>query len=48
MVKLICKNCEYRFEGQIKTNTCPYCGKKMVEEEQNAEELIKEVEEILR
>lgn len=49
MTKLICKSCGYRFDRKVdpKVKTCPYCSKKDVEEEQDAEELIKEVDEIL-
>ncbi len=49
MANMICKSCGYRFDNKTncKVKVCPYCGKKGVEEEQDAEELIKEVEEIL-
>ena len=50
MAKFVCKNCKYRFEGdgESKNKICPYCGKKDIKEEQDAEELIEEVGEILR
>jgi len=48
MAKLICKNCGYRFEGEEEVKIkCPYCDKKEIEEEKDAEELIKDVEKIL-
>lgn len=48
MTKMICKSCGYRFDNKTSSKVCPYCSKKTVEEEQDAEELIKEVENILR
>ncbi len=47
MMKFICKGCGYRFESEKENTKCPYCGKKEIEGEKNAEELIKDVEKIL-
>jgi len=49
MVKFICKRCGYNFEGKLgyKPRRCPYCSQEAVEEEQDAEEIIKDVERIL-
>jgi len=47
MVKFICKECGYKTDGEA-GKICPYCSKKTIEKEQDAEELIKEVEEILK
>ena len=46
MTKFICKECGYRFDSEM-GKKCPYCSKESTEKEQNAEELIKDVEEIL-
>ncbi len=50
MANMICKSCGYRFDDKTnyRVKICPYCSKKTVEEEKDAEELIKEVENILR
>jgi len=45
MTRFICKDCGYKFESAEKK--CPYCSKDNVEEEKNAEELIKDIEKIL-
>ena len=43
-MKLVCKNCNYRFESGFDKieKKCPYCGKKGVIEEPDAETLINE------
>jgi len=46
MGRYICTNCNYRFESS-KISDCPYCGLKKVEKEKNAEELLKEIENML-
>ena len=46
MVKWICTHCNFRFEAD-KPNDCPYCGKKSLEKEPNAEELLDEIGGIL-
>lgn len=50
MTKMICKSCGYRFDNKTnyKVKICPYCSKKAIVEEQDAEELIKEVEDIIK
>ena len=47
MGKFICKECGYKTDS-ASLEICPYCNKKSIEKEQDAEELIKEVEKILR
>lgn len=41
-MKLVCKSCDYRFESATteKGKKCPYCGKKDVVAEPDAEELL--------
>jgi predicted Zn-ribbon and HTH transcriptional regulator len=50
MGKFYCKECRYIFETKhgYHPKRCPYCGKDKIEEEKDAETLIKEVEEILK
>ena len=49
MKNFVCKKCGYRFQSlQEKPKICPYCSKESVTEEQGAEELLDEVEKILR
>lgn len=45
MAKFVCKECGFKFQGVKKR--CPYCSKDAVIEEQDAEQLIKEVGDIL-
>jgi len=47
MGKFVCKGCGYKIEMVEKPRVCPYCGKEKIEEEQDAGELLKEVEKIL-
>ncbi len=49
MGKFVCKECGYRTSTKMNYHPkrCPYCSKGSLEEEQDAEKLIKEVEEIL-
>jgi len=42
MERYICLNCNYHFRAENK-ETCPYCGKKTVEKEKSASELIGEI-----
>ncbi len=42
----ICKNCRFRLETKGYSD-CPYCGKKEIEKEKNATELLEEVESLL-
>ena len=42
-MRYICQNCNYRFESQQidrKQRGCPYCGKKQVRDEPDADELL--------
>lgn len=47
MARYFCKKCGYKFESDKIKDMCPYCGKKEISEEQTAEELISDVENIL-
>jgi len=42
-MKIVCKNCGYRFEAE-KMKKCPYCNKEDLEEEQSAEELVEGID----
>ena len=46
MGKYICTNCNYRFNSENPFD-CPYCGKKTLEKEKSAEELLEQVERLL-
>ena len=50
MTKFICKNCNYRFETKLeyKPKRCPYCNKDSVDEDQTAEKLLEEINDILK
>ena len=48
MGKFICKQCGYKTENPEGKKRCPYCDKVGLEEEQDAEEILKEIEEILK
>lgn len=50
MVKFVCKNCKYKFKRELdeEVEKCPVCNKENLEKEQDAEEIIKEVGEILK
>ncbi|MBS3085471.1 hypothetical protein J4225_02190 [Candidatus Pacearchaeota archaeon] len=45
-MKFICKNCSYRFEAETDqtSKVCPYCGKMMVEQEPDADDLLKDID----
>jgi len=47
MVKLVCTNCNYKFEAQEKPKTCPYCNKETIEYEKSASDLLNEVADTL-
>lgn len=47
MVEFVCKNCGYKLEDKEGQRRCPYCSIDRLEEEQDAEKLIKDVEKIL-
>jgi hypothetical protein len=46
MVKYICKNCNYGFEGE-NVGECNFCGMESLEREKDACELIDEIENLL-
>lgn len=46
MARFICKNCNYKFEGE-NINECKFCGTDCIEEEKDASELLEEIEELL-
>ncbi len=48
MTKLICKGCGYRIDGNKANKKCPYCSKESLEEEKDAEELLEEVNKIIK
>lgn len=49
MVIFLCRECGYRFEGKLgyRPRRCPYCSKEKIEEESDAENILKEVEDLL-
>lgn len=50
MAMFLCKACGYKFEGKLgyRPRRCPYCSKEGVEEEGDAENILKEVEDLLK
>jgi len=46
MAKWVCTGCNFRFEAS-NPKDCPYCGRRNIEKEASAEELLDEVEKIL-
>jgi len=46
MVRYVCKNCNYRFEGKD-ISECNFCGMRSLEVEKDAGELINEIERLL-
>ena len=46
MAKWVCTSCNFRFES-IDAKECPYCGRRNVQKEPSAEELLNEVERLL-
>jgi len=45
-MRYICKNCNYRFESAYNQEgkSCPYCGKKQVVPEGDAQNLLEDVD----
>lgn len=41
-MRYYCKNCDFKFEKEIKPERCPYCGEPKIEKEKSAEEFLKE------
>ncbi len=46
MPRYVCNNCNYRFESKG-ASECDYCGKKSIEIEKSATELLSEVDRML-
>jgi len=46
MAKYVCKNCNYRFDGENQ-NECRFCGMESIEIEKSAGELLEEVRGLL-
>ena len=46
-MKFVCKGCNYRFERDDAFD-CPYCGQESIEKEQSANELLTEIDGLLR
>lgn len=42
----VCTNCNFRPKGET-FSECPYCGKRTLEKERSAEQLISEVNEVI-
>lgn len=47
MDKFVCKDCNYRFERDDAYD-CPYCGNEAIEKEKSANDLLEEVERLLK
>jgi len=47
MGNYICTHCKFRFNSKNPSD-CPYCGRKTLEREKDASELIEEVNKMLR
>ena len=47
MPRYVCKNCNYRFNSE-NANECGFCGMKDIEIEKNANELLDEVNRLLK
>ena len=50
MAKIVykCLDCGFKFERNFKPNSCPYCGSKNIVEDRSSEDLVKEVDDILK
>jgi rubrerythrin len=48
MENLICMNCNFSFKRDKPVNLCPYCNKKAVAKESSAEDIISEVDNLLK
>jgi len=44
MTKFVCKNCGFRTKQERAEKRCPYCDNKSLEKEQDAEELLENLE----
>jgi DNA-directed RNA polymerase subunit RPC12/RpoP len=47
MDKYVCKDCNYRFERDDAFD-CPYCGNEGIEKEKDANDLLNEVDRLLK
>ena len=48
MENLICMNCNFRFKREKLVNLCPYCNKRAVAKESSAEDIVGEVDDLLK
>jgi len=48
MENLICMNCNFRFKRDKPTNLCPYCNKRAAVIESSAEDIVGEVDALLK
>jgi DNA-directed RNA polymerase subunit RPC12/RpoP len=44
MTKYVCKNCRFAVESEKVPARCPYCDRKSMEKEQNADEILSSIE----
>ena len=47
MARYVCKNCRFRIEAKNPPKECGYCGRKTLEIEKSAGELLDEVGELM-
>ena len=47
MVIHICTKCNYKFDAE-NPEECPYCGKEGLEKDKSAEELLDEIDKLLK
>lgn len=49
MTKFRCESCRFKFESVAIPKTCPYCSRKgTIAAEESAEQLIKDIDEMLK
>jgi len=48
MENFICSNCKYKFKAKETPKTCPYCDKGAVVKEMSAEDIVSEVDSLLK
>ena len=47
MTKFRCRTCGFKFEYGQKPKKCPYCSKETIDNEETADDLIKDVDKII-